>query len=70
MQTVGCVLVSPVNKSICQSLNTGSVYLCAVGLLSLGLPATDEYWSAPYTEWTNLRAWKGESDVKADHALK
>ena len=51
-------------------INTGSVYLCAVGLLSLGLPATDEYWSAPYTEWTNLRAWKGESDVKADHALK
>ena len=27
-------------------INTGSVYLCAVGLLSLGLPATDEYWSA------------------------
>ena len=51
-------------------INTGSVYLCAVGLLSLGLPATDKYWSAPYTEWTNLRAWKGESDVKADHALK
>ena len=51
-------------------INTGSVYLCVVGLLSLGLPATDEYWSAPYTEWTNLRAWKGESDVKADHALK
>ena len=51
-------------------INTGSVYLCAVGLLSLGLPATDEYWSTPYTEWTNLRAWKGESDVKADHALK
>lgn len=51
-------------------INTGSVYLCAVGLLPLGLPATDEFWSAPYTEWTNLRAWKGESDVKADHALK
>lgn len=51
-------------------INTGSVYLCAVGLLALGLPPTDEYWSAPYTEWTNLRAWNGESDVKADHALK
>lgn len=51
-------------------INTGSVYLCSVGLLALGLPATDEYWSAPYAEWTNLRAWKGESDVKADHALK
>ena len=51
-------------------INTGSVYLCSVGLLALGLPATNEFWSAPYTEWTNLRAWKGESDVKADHALK
>ena len=51
-------------------INTGSVYLCAVGLLALGLPASNEFWSAPYAEWTNLRAWKGESDVKADHALK
>lgn len=51
-------------------INTGSVYLCSVGLLALGLPASNEFWSAPYTEWTNLRAWKGESDVKADHALK
>lgn len=50
-------------------INTGSLYLCSVGLLALGLPASDEFWSAPYTEWTNLRAWKGESDVKADHAL-
>lgn len=51
-------------------INTGSVYLCAVGLLPLGLPATNEFWSAPFAEWTNLRAWNGESDVKADHALK
>lgn len=51
-------------------INTGSVYLCSVGLLALGLPASNEFWSAPYTEWTNLRAWKGENDVKADHALK
>lgn len=51
-------------------INTGSVYLCAVGLLPLGLPATNEFWSAPFAEWTNLRAWSGKSDVKADHALK
>ncbi|WP_455637373.1 DUF2264 domain-containing protein [Parabacteroides sp.] len=51
-------------------INTGSTYLCAVGLLPLGLPATDEFWSAPSAEWTNLRAWNGESDVQADHALK
>lgn len=50
-------------------INTGSVYLCAVGLLPLGLPASDEFWSAPYAEWTNLRAWNGK-EVKADHAIK
>lgn len=51
-------------------INTGSLYLCSVGLLALGLPTSDEFWVAPYTEWTNLRAWKGESDVEADHALQ
>ena len=50
-------------------INTGSVYLCAVGLLPLGLPPTDEFWSAPYTEWTNLKAWNGKR-VEADHAIK
>lgn len=50
-------------------INTGSLYLCSVGLLALGLPATDEFWSAPYAQWTNLRAWNGIGDVKADHAL-
>jgi hypothetical protein len=48
-------------------INTGSSYLCSVGLLSLGLPPTDEFWSAPFTEWTNLKAWNGEK-VNADHA--
>lgn len=50
-------------------INTGSVYLCAMGLLPLGLPQADAFWSAPYTEWTNLKAWSGK-EVKADHALK
>lgn len=48
-------------------INTGSSYLCSVGLLPLGLPPTDEFWSAPFTEWTNLKAWNGEK-VNADHA--
>lgn len=50
-------------------INTGSAYLCAVGLLPLGLPATDRFWSDPYTEWTNLKAWSGK-EVKADHSIK
>ena len=28
-------------------ISTGSLYLCSVGLLPLGLPASDDFWSAP-----------------------
>jgi hypothetical protein len=41
-------------------ISTGSVYLCAVGLLPLGLPAADEFWSAPPQPWTAVRAWSGQ----------
>lgn len=50
-------------------INTGSLYLCSMGFLSLGLPPTDEFWSAPFAPWTNLRAWNGE-EVIADKAIK
>lgn len=50
-------------------INTGSLYLCTAGFLPLGLPPTDQFWSAPYTPWTNLRAWSG-GKVEADHAIK
>lgn len=50
-------------------INTGSVYLCSMGMLALGLPASNAFWSDPYTEWTNLKAWNG-IDVGADSALK
>jgi len=50
-------------------INTGSVYLCSMGMLALGLPANHPFWSGPYTEWTNLKAWNG-IDVGADSALK
>lgn len=49
-------------------INTGSVYLCAMGLLPLGLPAEDPFWADPFTEWTSRKAWNG-TDVAADHAL-
>lgn len=50
-------------------INTGSVYLCAMGLLPLGLSPSDPFWSDPYAEWTNKKAWNG-IDVKRDGALK
>ena len=68
----GWLTVGFAGKQITMSesyINTGSVYLCSMGFLPLGLPATDEFWSAPFTGWTNLRAWNGE-EVVADKAVK
>lgn len=49
-------------------ISTGSLYLCAVALLPLGLPPTDQFWSAPSARWTSQLIWSGES-VPADHAI-
>ncbi len=42
-------------------ISTGSLYLCATGLLPLGLPASDEFWAAPAQPWTSVRAWTGQA---------
>jgi hypothetical protein len=49
-------------------ISTGSLYLCSVGMLPLGLPATDGFWSAPPQPWTAVRAWSGQA-FAIDHAL-
>jgi hypothetical protein len=49
-------------------ISTGSLYLCSVGLLPLGLPAGDPFWSAPPQPWTSARAWSGQP-FPIDHAL-
>ncbi len=49
-------------------ISTGSLYLCATGLLPLGLAASDAFWSAPPTPWTSARAWSGQP-FPIDHAL-
>ena len=50
-------------------ISTGSLYLCSAGLLPLGLPPADEFWSAPPAKWTSQKLWTGEN-LFADHALK
>jgi hypothetical protein len=50
-------------------ISTGSLYLCTVGLLPLGLSANDEFWTCDPSEWTAQRAWSGQS-ISADHAIK
>ena len=49
-------------------ISTGSLYLCAVALLPLGLPASDEFWSGAAQPWTSARAWSGQA-FPIDHAL-
>lgn len=50
-------------------ISTGSLYLCTVGFLPLGLPDTDAFWSSPATDWTAKKIWSGV-DVPTDHAIK
>lgn len=50
-------------------INTGSEYMCTVFFLPLGLPADNEFWTAPAESWTSRKAWNG-IDVGADHALE
>ena len=49
-------------------ISTGSLYLCSVALLPLGLPRDDEFWSAPAQRWTQARAWS-QGEFPIDHAL-
>jgi len=50
-------------------ISTGSLYLCSAGLLPLGLPPGDEFWSAPAERWTSQKLWAGEN-LAADHAIQ
>jgi len=49
-------------------ISTGSLYLCTVGLLHLGLPPSDPFWAEPDLPWTQRRLWAGEN-LPADHAI-
>jgi hypothetical protein len=49
-------------------ISTGSLYLCTLAFLPLGLPPTDEFWTGSSSDWTSRKFWKG-ADLPADHAL-
>jgi hypothetical protein len=49
-------------------ISTGSLYLCSAGLLPLGLPREDVFWSGAAKKWTSQKIYNGE-DVAADHAI-
>jgi hypothetical protein len=49
-------------------ISTGSLYLCSVALLPLGLLPSDPFWKNPAARWTSQRIWAGES-LPTDHAM-
>ena len=49
-------------------ISTGSLYLCTVAFLALGLPPQTPFWAAPDKDWTQKRLWSGGS-VPIDHAF-
>lgn len=49
-------------------INTGSLYLCTFGLLQLGLPPDDQFWTEPGRPWSQQRIWSGE-DMPSDHSM-
>ncbi len=49
-------------------ISVGSCYLCAAGLLPLGLPASHPFWVGPGQPWTAKRIWSGEN-LPPDGAL-
>jgi hypothetical protein len=50
-------------------ISTGSLYLCSVAFLPLGLPPGDEFWQAPAEPTTWEKVWSG-TNLPADHAIK
>lgn len=48
-------------------ITTGSLYLCTVAYLVLGLPEDAPFWSAPYEDWTQKKIWSGK-EASIDHA--
>lgn len=48
--------------------NAGSMYVAAASLLALGLPADDNYWTAPPQPWTMAKAYGGQDFPKDYYA--
>jgi hypothetical protein len=49
-------------------ISTGSLYLCTLAFLPLGLPPNDPYWSNPELPWTSKKAYSG-NEFPIDHAI-
>ena len=50
-------------------ISSGSPYICLCGLVHLGLPEQDPFWTVPGQPWTQKKIWSG-MDITPDHALQ
>ncbi len=46
-------------------VSTGSLYMVSMGFLPLGLPPTDEFWTAPAADWSSKRVYQGEDFIQS-----
>lgn len=46
--------------------NNGSLYMCSLCFMPLGLPSDAPFWTAPAEPWTQVKAWSGQPFPK-DH---
>ena len=50
------------------NVNTGSLYACCAVFLPLGLGVNDVFWTAPFAEWSSLKAWNGHQ-IQQDQSI-
>ena len=50
------------------NINTGSLYACCAVFLPLGLGVNDLFWTAPFAEWSSLKAWNGHQ-IQQDQSI-
>lgn len=42
-------------------ISTGSLYLCTLAFLPLGLPASEDFWTSAAQEWSSKKAYSGKA---------
>lgn len=47
--------------------NNGSLYMCSLAFMPLGLPADAPFWTSPAEPWTQVKAWGGQPFPKDHH---
>jgi hypothetical protein len=50
-------------------ISTGSLYFATLGFTTLGLPATNAFWTAAGGPWTQRRIWSADSTVVQDSRI-